>query len=60
MYEYMMGVVPEASVDWAPSPPSRAIRPHPSLTERVFKLVWLNSIPAQIRQLILYISENKG
>ena len=32
----------------------------PYLTESVYKDVLQNSIPAQIRQLILYISNDKG
>ena len=30
------------------------------LTQRVIKVVWQMSIPTQIRQLILYISNGKG
>ena len=35
-------------------------RVRPDLTESVYKVVWQKSIPARIRQLILYISKNKG
>ena len=30
------------------------------LTESVYKVVFQKSIPAQIRQLIVYVSNNKG
>ena len=30
------------------------------LTERVYKVIWKKSIPTQIRQLILYMGNNKG
>jgi len=33
---------------------------HTYLTESVYKVVWQKSIPARIRQLILYISNDKG
>jgi len=33
---------------------------HSYLTQRVFKVVLQKSIPAQIRQLIICISDNKG
>ena len=33
---------------------------HPYPTERVDKVGWQKSIPAQIRQLVLYIINNKG
>jgi len=33
---------------------------HVYLSESVYKVVLQKSIPAQIRQLILYISNNKG
>ena len=36
------------------------LNPQPYLTESVFKIVLQKSTPAQIRQLILYISNNNG
>ena len=33
---------------------------HSYLTESIYKVVLQKSIPAQIRQLILYISNNQG
>ena len=32
----------------------------PYLTESVYKVVFKKSIPAQIRELIIYVSNNKG
>ena len=43
---------------WGPAVQSLIVHPH--LTESAYKVVLQESIPAQIRQLILCISNDKG